>query len=75
MTLVLFGWLTTQSYFKELTNLDIRKDLYEDKMKQIEDEMTPFGFINDGLIVEPTSYVDDDGTLWVVEENDDGWVM
>ena len=44
-------------------------------MKQIEDEMTPFGFINDGINVEPTSYVDDDGTLWVVEENDDGWVM
>ncbi len=75
MTLVLFGWLTTQSYFKELTNLDIRKDLYEDKMKQIEDDMTPFGFIDDGVSSEPTTFVDDDGQLWRVEDNEDGWTL
>jgi len=70
MTLVLFGWLTTQSYFKELTNLDIRKDLYEDKMKQIEDDMTPFGYISDGLNDAPT-YVDfGDDQLWTAEDND-----
>ena len=71
MTLVLFGWLTTQTYFKELTNLDIRKDLYEEKMKQIEDDMTPFGFINDGVNDEEP-YVDmGDGDLWTtdVDEN------
>jgi hypothetical protein len=70
MTLVLFGWLTTQTYFKELTNLDIRKDLYKDKMKQIEDDMTPFGFIQDGINDAP-SYVDmGDDDLWTVDEND-----
>lgn len=48
MTLVLFGWLTTNQYFKDLTNVDIRKRLYEQQMAQIEDELTPFGFIDDG---------------------------
>jgi hypothetical protein len=77
MTLVLFGWLTTQSYFKELTNLDIRKDLYEDKMKQIEDDMTPFGFIDDGVNDEPISYIDEDGQMWTADRDNDnsGWNM
>ena len=75
MTLVLFGWLTTQSYFKELTNLDIRKDLYEDKMKQIDDDMTPFGFIDDGMNNEIQTFKDDSGTIWSVENKDnDGWI-
>lgn len=45
MTLVLFGWLTTNTYFKDLTNVDIRKRLYEEKMMDIQDNLTPFGFI------------------------------
>ena len=74
MTLVLFGWLTTQTYFKELTNLDIRKDLYEDKMKQIEDDMTPFGFIEDGLSSQETTYIDSSGQRWDVD-TESGWIM
>ena len=75
MTLVLFGWLTTQSYFKELTNLDIRKDLYEDKMKQIEDDMTPFGFIEDGVNNQIEKFTDETGQQWNVIDNEDGWIM
>ncbi len=48
MTLVLFGWLSTQNYFKDLTNVDIRARMYEDRMKAIEDDMLPVGFYNDG---------------------------
>ena len=48
MCLVLFAWLTKQTYFKDQTDLDIRKMLYEKQMKDIEEDMTPFGFLNDG---------------------------
>ena len=48
MPLVLFGWLTTQSYFKELNNINMRKIMYEKQMKAIEEELTPFGFYDDG---------------------------
>jgi len=75
MTLVLFGWLTTQTYFKELTNLDIRKDLYEDKMKQIEDDMTPFGFIEDGINSQENTYIDGDGDVWGIGGKDSDWIM
>ena len=50
MSLVLFSWLTNQQYFKELTNIDIRQNLFDDNMRAMEEELTPFGFINDGSV-------------------------
>ena len=48
MPLVLFSWATTNSYFKELSNINIRQVIYENKIKIIEDQLTPFGFYDDG---------------------------
>jgi hypothetical protein len=48
MTLVLFGWLVNQPYFKELNNVDLRQMVYQNQMRQIEDGLTPFGFYDDG---------------------------
>jgi hypothetical protein len=49
MCMVLFAWLVMQDYFKEMTDQDIRKRIYEDQKDQIEQDMAPFGFIDDGL--------------------------
>lgn len=48
MTLVLFGWLTTQPYFKDLNDVNLRETIYKSRIKMIENELTPFGFISDG---------------------------
>lgn len=45
MCCVLFAWLTDQQYFKDIANNNFRKNLYEDSIKRIEDELLPFGFI------------------------------
>jgi hypothetical protein len=66
MPLVLFSWLTTNTYFKELTNINIRKELYEARIKMIEDEVTPFGFINTGE--EETQFVDSSGQTWTTDD-------
>jgi hypothetical protein len=50
MCLVFFAWLTNQDYFKELTDIDIRKNLYELNQQALEDQLTPFGIIEDGNI-------------------------
>ena len=76
MTLVLFSWLTTQSYFKSITGSDIRKDLYEEQIKNLEEEMTPFGFVDDGDA--PAAIVDNRGTVWrggTNENLDMGWTF
>ena len=52
MTLVLFSWLTTNPYFKDLNNVNMREKMYEMHIKQIEDELTPFGFYDNGGIEE-----------------------
>jgi len=48
-TLVMFGWMTTQPYYKDLVDIDIRRRLYEEKLKKIEDDLTPFGFFSDDV--------------------------
>jgi len=49
MCLVIFSWLVAQQYFKEMTDNDVRKRIYEEQKNQIEQDMAPFGFIVDGL--------------------------
>lgn len=48
-SLVAFGWLTTQPYFKDYTNMDVRRRLYEAQIQKLEDSMLPFGLYSDGL--------------------------
>jgi len=48
MTLVLYGWLVTQTWFNDLTNKNMRNQMYEHKLSAIEDALTPFGFYDDG---------------------------
>jgi len=69
MCLVIYAWLVAQDYFKELTDQDVRKRIYEDQRDQIEQDMAPFGFISDGL--EDQSFVDGDGDRWYADEYGD----
>lgn len=48
MCCVLFGWLSTQPYLKEITNIDIRKKIVEQNEEMLENEMLPFGLITCG---------------------------
>ncbi len=65
MCLVFFAWLTNQQYFKELTDDDIRKRLYQSQERMIEEDMAPFGFIDDGIVyAEDAPFVDADGDYW-----------
>ena len=69
MCLVIYAWLVQQDYFKELTDQDVRKRLYEEQRDQIEQDMAPFGFISDGL--DNDSFVDGDGDRWFTDEYGD----
>tara|TARA_Y100001958_G_C21233603_1_gene559672 strand:- start:731 stop:2362 length:1632 start_codon:yes stop_codon:yes gene_type:complete len=71
MCLVMFAFLSSQPYFKELTDTDIRRKLYDDKMRAIEDGLTPFGIIDDGSPrVEQTSFVDTTGDRWFYNDDE-----
>ena len=48
MCSVLFGWLTRQTYFKDLTDTDIRTKIYDEKIKLLEDNALNFVLVDDG---------------------------
>jgi len=69
MCLVIFAWLVAQDYFKEMTDNDVRKRIYEEQKNQIEQDMAPFGFMSDGM--DDNSFVDKDGDVWHTDEYGD----
>tara|TARA_B100000575_G_scaffold267792_1_gene246167 strand:+ start:42 stop:1454 length:1413 start_codon:yes stop_codon:yes gene_type:complete len=69
MCLVIFSWLVAQDYFKEMTENDVRKRIYEEQRNQIEQDMAPFGFIETGF--ETSNFVDADGDRWYADEYGD----
>ena len=64
MCLVIFAWLVAQDYFKEMTDTDVRKRIYEEQKNQIEQDMAPFGFILDG-VDDDDEFVDGNGDRWM----------
>jgi hypothetical protein len=71
MCLVIFSWLVAQPYFKEMTNDDVRKRIYEDQEEQIEADMAPFGFISTGLNEYEEEEVEKDtGDRWMMVDKD-----
>jgi len=69
MCLVLFSWMTTQKYFKELTDMDFRRKLEDFNRDMIDEELTPFGFIDDGVNDIDRTYVDGTGQVWSTDNN------
>ena len=67
MTLVIFSWLVQQRYFKDLTDLDIRKKLADEQMKALEEDLLPFGIIDDGR--DAQTFTDNSGTTWTIDES------
>jgi len=70
MCLVIFAWLVAQDYFKEMTDQDVRKRIYEEQKNAIEQDMAPFGFVCDGFD-EEAEIVDQNGDVWKTDEYGD----
>jgi hypothetical protein len=66
MTLVLFAWVATQKYFKEIVSHDIRKQIQLENMNQVDEETLPAPIIEDGL---EHSFEIMDGDVWEVADS------
>ena len=62
MCLVIFSWLATSDYFRELHDSDVRARMYQEQKDAIEADMAPFGFVSDGL--DDETFVDSEGDRW-----------
>ena len=74
--LFIFAWATDQTYFKELTDMDIRHTMMREQQDMLEQDMAPFGFVINGLEDENIgTMVDEYGTRWspVVRDYGTDW--
>ena len=72
----LFAWATDQTYFKELTDVDIRATMMREQQDALEQDMAPFGFVITGLEDENIGeMVDEYGTKWspIVRDHSSNW--
>jgi len=71
----MFGWATDQTYFKELTDNDIRMTMMREQQDALEQDMAPFGFILNGVDDDLDDEVDEYGTRWttVVRDYNTNW--
>ena len=70
MNLVLFGYFVSSTYFSNLTDINIKDMIFKQKLKEIEEDIVPFGFIDDGTEqirrIEPS-----DDHPWAIEYDRD----
>ncbi len=67
MNLVMFGYFTSTRYFGEMTDINLKDMIFKQKMKEIDDDMVPFGFIDDGSEEIARIENSNSGYNWAVE--------
>ena len=70
MNLVLFGYFVSGTYFRDLTDIDLKKIMFEDRMKEIDEDVPPVGFIDDGTQFEQELERKEQAERWFEQHND-----
>lgn len=76
MNLVMFGYYLSTQSFGDLYDVDLKSMLFEQRMQEIEDDILPFGIIDDGRDYIPQSEIVHPGSGWQLPERileDDLW--
>jgi hypothetical protein len=62
MNLVMFGYFVSTQFFADMTDINVKQMLFDQRMKEIEADVVPFGFV-------------DDGTDWAEQQDNthEGW--
>jgi len=63
MNLVLFGYYVTTSQFLEMTDINIKQMMYDQRIAEIEADVPPFGFHDDGIVEVPEVKPEDPWSL------------
>jgi len=73
MNLVMFGYFVSTQYFADMTDINLKDMLFKQRMKEIDDDMVPFGFIDDGT--DAINQIENAEDPWKVrEENTDRFI-
>jgi hypothetical protein len=69
MNLVMFGYFATGNFFREMTDINVKKLMFDQRMQEIEADVPPFGFHDDGAVFEPT--YEEKMDPWAIYQPDD----
>ena len=67
MNLVLFGYFVSTQYFSDMTDINLKQMMFEQKMQEIENDVVPFGFIDDGE--EAIVKIENEDDPWRIQED------
>ena len=70
MNLVMFGYFVSGTYFRDLTDIDLKKIMFEDRMREIDEDVPPVGFIDDGTQFEQELERKEQAERWFDQHND-----
>ena len=65
MNLVMFGYFATSNYFGEMTSINLKEMMFKQRIQEIEDDVLPFGFIDDGS--DHIRQVEQEAHPWAIE--------
>lgn len=73
MNLVLFGYFASSQMFSDMTDINLKEMMFQQRMEEIENDIVPFGFIDDGsdVIQEITDQEQVAKFNWQVFQGDD----
>jgi len=66
MNFVMLGYFVSTQYFTDMTDINLKEMMFKHKMKEIEDDLPPFGYIDDGLSSIPNEE-EREGRQWAIE--------
>ena len=72
MNLIMFGYFAGTNFFNQITNLSLKDLLYSQRIQEIEEDIVPFGFVDNGLnSPNRTGYNNESpttGDRWLVDD-------
>ena len=74
MNLVMFGYFASTQFFADMTDINLKQILYDEKMREIQDDVPPFGFVDDGTdYLEEQKRIDEANTWQTYKPYESDW--
>ena len=67
MNLVMFGYFVSTQYFADMTDINLKEMIFKQRMQEIEDNVVPFGIIDDGR--QYSEQIENTEDPWRIREN------
>ena len=71
MTLVMFGYFATGRNFEALTDINLKEMMFEQRMKEIENDLVPFGWIDNGdpQVNLAAAILEEEKSVWSINKD------